>query len=94
MLYAERAGYALALACSAPWLTRSVGFVGSSDGWQQLTSDGRLVECYARADNGNVAMTGEIDLAASRGHVRPRGGLWQHRIRSRPACASAACRRL
>ena len=28
MLSAERGGYALALACSAPWLARSVGFVG------------------------------------------------------------------
>ena len=36
MLLAERDSYALALACSAPWLARSVGFVGVSDGWQQL----------------------------------------------------------
>lgn len=67
VLYAERAGYALALACSAPWLARSVGFVGFSDGWQQLRADGRLVECYERAENGNVAMTGEVDLTASEG---------------------------
>ena len=67
MLFAERDGYALALACSAPWLARSVGFVGSSDGWQQLRAHGRLVTTYERAENGNVAMTGEIDLAASSG---------------------------
>jgi len=28
MLFAERNGHALALACSTPWLARSVGFVG------------------------------------------------------------------
>jgi glucoamylase len=67
VLYAERNGYALALACSAPWLSRSVGFVGFSDGWQQLETDGRIVEAYERAEDGNVAMTGEIDLAACDG---------------------------
>jgi glucoamylase len=65
VLYAERDGHALALACSTPWLSRSVGFVGYSDGWQQLRSGGRIVTAYQRAENGNVAMTGEIDLAAS-----------------------------
>ncbi len=36
MLFAQRAGTALALASSAPWLKRSAGFVGESDGWQDL----------------------------------------------------------
>ncbi len=36
MLFAERDGNALALACSAPWVKRSAGFVGTSDGWQDL----------------------------------------------------------
>jgi glucoamylase len=65
VLYAQRDGHALALACSSAWLSRSVGFVGYSDGWQQLRSGGRIVTEYQRAENGNVAMTGEIDLAAS-----------------------------
>ena len=34
MLFAQRNGLALALACSAPWRKRSAGFVGTSDGWQ------------------------------------------------------------
>jgi glucoamylase len=67
MLLAERDNYALALACSAPWLARSVGFVGVSDGWQQLTANKYLGRTYMRAENGNVAMTGEIDLASSGG---------------------------
>ncbi len=65
MLFAARDGRALALASSLPWAARSVGFVGYSDGWQQLRADGRLVDVYERAENGNVAATGEIDLGAA-----------------------------
>ena len=67
MLLAERDNYALALASTAPWLSRSVGFVGFSDGWQQLQAHKRLRETYARAENGNVAVTGEVDLRSSDG---------------------------
>ncbi len=67
MLLAERNGTALALASSAPWLARSAGFVGVSDGWQELTEHKRLVHTYGRAENGNVALIGEIDLLASDG---------------------------
>ena len=67
MLFAERDGTALALACSADWLRRSAGFAGVSDGWQDLNLHNRLEWSYARAENGNVALTGEIDLVASGG---------------------------
>jgi glucoamylase len=67
MLLAERADAALALASSAPWLARSAGFVGCSDGWLELLAHKRLIHTYLRAENGNVAVTGEIDLHASRG---------------------------
>jgi glucoamylase len=67
MLLAEREHYALALASSAPWLARSAGFVGASDGWQELRANKRLLRTYRRAENGNVALTGEIDLDASQG---------------------------
>ncbi len=67
MLFAERAGLALALACSAPWLARTVGFVGSSDAWQELRTNKRLTRTYRRAENGNVAVAGEVDLRASNG---------------------------
>jgi glucoamylase len=67
MLFAERGSFAVALACSAPWVARSVGFVGTSDGWQQLRSDKALATTYLRAENGNVAMTGEVDVQAAAG---------------------------
>jgi glucoamylase len=62
MLFAERAGNALALACSAPWRRRSAGFVGVSDGWRDLQDHDEMTWSYTRAENGNVALTGEIDM--------------------------------
>lgn len=67
MLFAERDGQALALACSAPWTSRSVGYVGVSDGWQDLVQHYRLAWAYERAENGNVALTGGVDLGACNG---------------------------
>jgi len=64
VLYAERDGHALALACSQPWLKRSVGFVGTSDGWQDLEAHKQMAWAYDRAENGNIALTGEIDLSS------------------------------
>ena len=65
MLFAESAsGIALAFACSVPWKNMSVGFAGYSDGWQDLSRNFQLTNFYQRAENGNVALTGEIDLAA------------------------------
>lgn len=67
MLFAERDGVALALVCSSGWLRRSVGFVGISDGWQDISRHGQLTRTYDRADDGNVALTAQIDLAAAGG---------------------------
>jgi glucoamylase len=67
LLFAQRNGDSLALACSAPWLKRSVGYVGSSDGWRDLKEHKRMAWEYTRAENGNVALTGEIDLSKSHG---------------------------
>jgi glucoamylase len=66
MLFASREGQALALACSVPWKMRSVGFVGTSDGWQDLMTHKVMTCQYDRAENGNVALTAEIDLAAAK----------------------------
>lgn len=67
LLFAQRNGNALALACSAPWTKRSAGYVGSSDGWQDLKVHHRMTWAYTRAENGNVALTAEIDLVKSHG---------------------------
>jgi len=67
MFFAEHDGVTLALASSAPWKKRSVGFVGSSDGWQDLSQHFQMEWEYTRAENGNIAVTGEVDLAACNG---------------------------
>ncbi len=68
MLFAEfPGGLALALASSVPWKKMSVGFAGYSDGWQDLAHNFQLTHEYQRAENGNVALIGEIDLAAGGG---------------------------
>jgi glucoamylase len=67
LLFAQRGGCPLALASSAPYLGRSAGYVGSSDGWQDLRAHHEMRWEYPRAENGNVALMAEIDLAACHG---------------------------
>jgi glucoamylase len=67
MLFARRAEFSLALGSSASLVKSSVGFVGSSDGWQDLHRNFQLTEVYDRATNGNIALTGELDVAACDG---------------------------
>ncbi len=64
MLMAERDGFGLAVACSTPWLHRSAGYVGMSDGWQDLHEHKQMTWQYDSADEGTAALTGEIDLSA------------------------------
>ncbi|MFH2054939.1 MAG: glycoside hydrolase family 15 protein, partial [bacterium] len=65
MLFAERDGVALALAASVDWKARSVGFVGFSDGWQDLIKHKRMLWRFERAEQGNVALVGELDWQAA-----------------------------
>ncbi len=67
LLFAQRNGYALALACSVLWTKRSVGYVGSSDGRQDLKKHKQMTWECTRAEDGNVALTGEIELFKSQG---------------------------
>ena len=79
MLFAERDELALALASTAPWVKRSVGFVGVSDSWQDLNRNKVMTLEYTRAENGNVALAGEIDLKACRGAFMLVVGLGRNR---------------
>lgn len=82
LLYASGRSRYLALGSSLPWRSRSVGFVGQSDGFQQLSRSGRLDPQYQRADEGNVAITAEIgfgeqdtvDLVLGFGHSETEAG--------------------
>jgi len=62
VLVAERNGVALALATNRPFVRTSVGYVGASDGWTDLSLHRTLNWEFDRAPNGNVALTGEIPV--------------------------------
>src|ERR1700730_5180617 len=78
MLFAEGSGTALAVGCSIPFLARSVGFVGTSDGWQDLSRHYELRWNYDHARDGNVALVGEVDLRSGGGNVVLALGFGQH----------------
>ena len=61
----QNEGLSLAVACSAKWLKRSVGYVGTSDGWTDLNEHKKMKWEYTNAENGNIALTGEIDISES-----------------------------
>jgi glucoamylase len=62
MLFAERSGISLAIACAPDWTRGSAGFVGVSDGWQDVSAHKTMTWEYPRAENGNVALMGAVDL--------------------------------
>ncbi len=62
-LIAHKGGTWLALAATAPFLARSCGYVGTTDGWQDLSRNFKFDFNFASATSGNVALTGEIDLS-------------------------------
>ncbi|HEY3892958.1 MAG TPA: glucan 1,4-alpha-glucosidase [Bradyrhizobium sp.] len=69
MLFAEGRGTSLAVASSVPWLARSAGYVGVSDGWQTLSRGEGLRPEFVRAECGNVAIAGTLDIAAHGGQA-------------------------
>ncbi|MGC2205715.1 MAG: glycoside hydrolase family 15 protein [Thermoplasmata archaeon] len=62
VLTAERNGVALALGCTAPFAQASVGYVGTSDGWTDVSEHLGMAWEFDRAPNGNVALTGEVPI--------------------------------
>jgi glucoamylase len=67
MLFASRNGTALALACSTPFKAMSCGYVGFTDGWQDISKHKKMTWFYPKVEDGNIALTGQIDLAACDG---------------------------
>ena len=60
-LTANRDGNWLALAATVPFVRKSCGYVGRSDGWQDLRDNYRMDWSFPEALDGNVAMTGRVD---------------------------------
>jgi glucoamylase len=62
-IHAERKDVHLVLGCAPDFTRRSVGYSGHSDGWQDLMDNFKMDWTYEQAEEGNVALTGEIDLS-------------------------------
>src|SRR6476661_4915479 len=62
LLHAAREHVHLVMGCTTGFSSRSVGYVGASDGWQDLMDNFKMDWQFRSAKNGNIALTGEVDL--------------------------------
>src|SRR6266404_9858483 len=62
LLLAYRDNTYCVLGATVPFLATSVGYVGESDGWQDLAENFQMDWHFDHALDGNVAMMGELDL--------------------------------
>jgi glucoamylase len=60
VLTAWNGAAALCLASDGGFSRSSAGYVGYSDGWQDFDRNGAMTWAYASADDGNVALLGEL----------------------------------
>lgn len=89
VLFATGRSRYLALICDIPWRATSAGFVGVSDGWRQLKERGRLAQQYQRADDGNVALAGELDFTSDRQEATLAIGFGQTEFEAAAAAAES-----
>ena len=68
MMFVHRDGMATATAASVPFVAATCGYVGKSDGIDDVKKHGALTECYNMAPDGNVALCAEVDWKAGGGH--------------------------
>lgn len=59
----QREDIHMSFGCAPDFTRRSVGYVGFSDGWQDLMDDFKMDWEFEQAEDGNLALTGEIDLS-------------------------------
>ena len=69
VLLASKNGLSLVMAASCGFSRASCGYVGSSDGWQDLMDNFSMDWEFGSAPNGNIALTGEIDISVVREFV-------------------------
>jgi len=65
IIHAHREAVHLVMACSPDFSRRSVGYVGASDGWQDLMDNFKMDWEFHKAEGGNIALTGEVGLQSS-----------------------------
>jgi glucoamylase len=62
ILMANKGQRWLAMGATVPFTRTSCGYVGKSDGWTDLHDDFQMDWQFESASDGNIALTGEIDL--------------------------------
>jgi len=65
LIHAQRENVHLIMASSTGFSRRSVGYVGFSEGWQDLMHNFKMDWEFQEAINGNIASTGEVNLGDS-----------------------------
>jgi glucoamylase len=65
-LLAWKGGTMVAMGADCGFSRSSCGYVGTSDGYQDLCTDMKMTWQFGQALNGNIAVMGEIDVAANR----------------------------
>ena len=66
VLLCWRNDVSLVMGVTGGFVSSSCGYVGTSDGYQDLSRNRKMTWHYGSALDGNIAVTGEIDLARSR----------------------------
>jgi glucoamylase len=66
ILMAQKGSKWMAMAATVPFSRLSCGYVGASDGWTDLHSDFKMDWEFTSAPDGNIALTGELDLSRTR----------------------------
>jgi glucoamylase len=66
ILMACKQGVWLAMLATVPFSRISCGYVGKSDGWTDLHENFQMDYEFKHADDGNIALTGELDLSKTR----------------------------
>ncbi len=63
MLLAWKGPTSLAMGADCGFTRSSCGYVGASDGYQDLMTDMQMTWSFGQALDGNIAVMGEIDVA-------------------------------
>jgi glucoamylase len=66
VLMARKGGTWMAMGATVPFARTSCGFVGTSDGWTDLHGNFEMDWEFDTASDGNVALTGEVDLSTTK----------------------------
>jgi glucoamylase len=66
ILMAQKGSRWMALGATVPFSHLSCGYVGASDGWTDLHDNFKMDWEFTSAPDGNIALTGELDLSKTR----------------------------